>query len=70
MKASATAQNDEMPFFIYDGVVTLNMPYSPGDYVRTIRVVKMRGAKHVMKPMMFKIGSDGIVAFPDARLPE
>jgi KaiC/GvpD/RAD55 family RecA-like ATPase len=70
LKASETAQNDEMPYFICDGVVKLNMLYSAGDYVRTMRVVKMRGANHVMKPVMFKIGSDGITAFPDARLPE
>ncbi|MFW9833665.1 MAG: RAD55 family ATPase [Candidatus Thorarchaeota archaeon] len=70
LKASNTAQNDEMPFFICDGVVKLDMLYSSGDYVRTMRVVKMRGASHVMKPVMFKIGSEGIIAFPDARLPE
>ncbi len=70
LKASKSAQNDEMPFFICDGVVKLDMLYSAGDYLRTIRVVKMRGANHVMRPVMFKIGSDGITAFPDARLPE
>lgn len=70
LKASETAQNDEMPFFICDGVVKLDMLYSAGDYVRTMRVVKMRGANHIMRPVMFKIGSEGIVAFPDARLPE
>jgi KaiC/GvpD/RAD55 family RecA-like ATPase len=70
LKANENAQNDEMPFFVCDGVVTLNMLYSSGDYVRTVRVVKMRGANHVMQPAMFKIGSNGIVAFPDARLPE
>ncbi|MFW9788982.1 MAG: RAD55 family ATPase [Candidatus Thorarchaeota archaeon] len=70
LKASETAQNDEMPFFICDGVVVLKMLYTAGDYVRTIRVVKMRGANHVMRPIMFKIGPNGIVAFPDARLPE
>lgn len=70
LKASETAQNDEMPYFICDGVVTLKMVYSSGDYVRTMRVVKMRGATHVMKPVMFKIGAEGIIAFPDARLPE
>jgi KaiC/GvpD/RAD55 family RecA-like ATPase len=70
LKASESAQNDEMPYFICDGVVTLNMLYASGDYVRTMRVVKMRGANHVMRPVMFKIGSEGIVAFPDTRLPE
>ena len=70
LKSSANAQNDEMPFFICDGVVKLDMLFSAGDYLRTVRVVKMRGANHVMRPVMFKIGSDGITAFPDARLPE
>jgi len=70
LKASDTAQNDEMPFFICDGVVKLDMLYSSGDYVRTMRIVKMRGANHVMRPVMFKIGGEGITAFPDARLPE
>ncbi|NHI88542.1 MAG: hypothetical protein EAX87_03405 [Candidatus Thorarchaeota archaeon] len=70
LKASDTAQNDEMPYFICDGVVVLNMLYTSGDYVRTMRVVKMRGANHTMHPIMFKIGTEGINAFPDARLPE
>ncbi|MFW9844094.1 MAG: RAD55 family ATPase [Candidatus Thorarchaeota archaeon] len=70
LKASITAQNDEMPFFICDGVLKLDTLYSAGDYIRTMRIVKMRGANHVMKRVMFKIGSDGITAFPDARLPE
>lgn len=70
LKASVNVKNDEMPFFICDGVVTLNMLYSAGDYLRTMRVIKMRGANHAMQPVMFKIGSEGIVAFPDARLPE
>ena len=70
MKASETAQNDEMPYFICDGVVKLSMLYTGGDYVRTVRIVKMRGANHSMRPVMFKIGSKGIDAFPDTRLPE
>jgi circadian clock protein KaiC len=70
LKASDSAQNDEMPYFICDGVVALNMLYTSGDYVRTMRVVKMRGANHTMRPIMFKIGAEGITAFPDARLPE
>ena len=70
LKASKTAQNDEMPFFICDGVLELDTLYSAGDYIRTMRIVKMRGANHAMKRVMFKIGGTGIVAFPDARLPE
>lgn len=70
LKANENAQSDEMPYFICDGVVTLNMLYSAGDYLRTMRVVKMRGANHAMRPVLFKIGPEGIVAFPDARLPE
>jgi len=70
LKASHTAQNDELPFFICDGVIKLDTVYSSGDYVRTMRVVKMRGATHIMRPIMFKINSDGIIAFPDARLPD
>ncbi|MHA1576498.1 MAG: RAD55 family ATPase [Candidatus Thorarchaeota archaeon] len=70
LKASETAQNDEMPFFICDGVLKLDTLYSGGDYIRTMRILKMRGANHVMKRVMFKIGETGIVAFPDARLPE
>jgi len=54
LKASKTAQNDEMPFFICDGVLKLDTLYSAGDYIRTIRIVKMRGANHVMKRVMFK----------------
>lgn len=38
--------------------------------MRIMRVVKMRGAKHNMRRVMFKIDSEGIVAFPDARLPD
>lgn len=70
LKASKTAQNDEMPFFICDGVLKLDTLYSAGDYIRTMRIIKMRGANHVMKRVMFKIGKEGIVAFPDARLPD
>lgn len=70
LKASDTAQNDELPFFICDGVIKLDTAYSSGDYVRRLRVVKMRGSSHIMRPVMFKIGSEGIVAFPDAGFPD
>jgi KaiC/GvpD/RAD55 family RecA-like ATPase len=70
LKASKVAQNDEMPYFICDGVLELDTLYSSGEYIRTIRIVKMRGTNHAMKRVMFKIGSEGIIAFPDARLPE
>jgi len=62
--------NNDLPYFLSDGVLELNMLYSSGDYVRTMRIVKVRGIKHMMKPVMFKISDDGIVAFPEARLPE
>ncbi|TFF96107.1 hypothetical protein EU546_02030 [Candidatus Thorarchaeota archaeon] len=70
LKSSDASQNDEMPYFICDGVILLNTVYTGGDYIRTMRVMKMRGASHNMKPVMFKIQDNGIVAFPDARLPE
>lgn len=70
LKASKTAQNDEMPFFICDGVLQLDTLLTTGDYIRTMRIVKMRGANHVMRRVMFKIGNKGIVAFPDARFPD
>ncbi|MFW9770087.1 MAG: RAD55 family ATPase, partial [Candidatus Thorarchaeota archaeon] len=70
LKASTNAVNDEMPFFICDGVVRLDTLYSGGDYLRTLRIVKLRGASHVMRPVMFKISSDGITVFPDTRLPD
>jgi circadian clock protein KaiC len=60
--------NDEMPFFISDTVLRLAMVYSAGDYVRTLRIVKMRGSEHTMRPVMFKITGKGITVFPDARL--
>ncbi|TFG32191.1 hypothetical protein EU528_04185 [Candidatus Thorarchaeota archaeon] len=68
LKASKTAQNDEMPFFICDGVLELDTHHSSGDYIRTMRIIKMRGANHVMRRVIFKIGDQGIVAFPDARI--
>lgn len=70
LRASDSAHNDELPFFICDGVIKLDTIHSSGDYVRTMRVVKMRGANHIMRPIMFKIGNEGIVAFPDARFPD
>jgi KaiC/GvpD/RAD55 family RecA-like ATPase len=70
LKANEAAANDEMPYFICDGVVKLDTMYSSGEYIRTMRVVKIRGAGHTMKKVMFKIGQDGIVVFPDARLPD
>ncbi|MBN2230749.1 MAG: hypothetical protein JW779_14265 [Candidatus Thorarchaeota archaeon] len=70
LRTLSGAQNDEMPYFISDGVIKLDMIYSTGDYIRTLRVVKLRGANHVMKPVMFRIQNDGIVVYPDARLPE
>lgn len=70
LKSSSASSNDEMPYFICDGVILLSTVYSGGDYVRTMRVMKMRGASHTMKPIMFKIQKNGIVAFPDARLPD
>ena len=70
LRSSPTAGNDEMPYFIADGVIHLNMIFSAGDFVRTMRVMKLRGTDHVMRPIMFKISDNGIEAFPDARLPE
>jgi len=70
LKTGQDARSNEMPFFICDTVVKLDMVYSGGDFVRTMRVIKMRGSSHVMRPIIFKIGADGIVAFPDARLPD
>jgi KaiC/GvpD/RAD55 family RecA-like ATPase len=70
LRANEAAVNDEMPYFICDGVVKFDTMYSSGDYIRTMRVVKMKGASHIMRKVMFKIGIEGIVAFPDARLPD
>ncbi|MCF2138060.1 MAG: hypothetical protein K9W43_12570 [Candidatus Thorarchaeota archaeon] len=64
------AVNDEMPFFISDGVIRLEMVYAQGDFIRTMRIVKMRGTDHIMRPIMFKITNKGILAFPDTRLPD
>jgi KaiC/GvpD/RAD55 family RecA-like ATPase len=70
LRSSPGAGNDEMPYFIADGVIKLDMLYSSGDYVRTMRVIKIRGTSHIMRPIMFKISENGIEAYPDARLPE
>ncbi|MDF1541058.1 MAG: ATPase domain-containing protein [Candidatus Thorarchaeota archaeon] len=70
LRSLSGAQNDEMPYFIADGVVKLDMVYATGDYVRTMRIVKIRGTSHVMRPAMFRIESNGVVVYPDARLPE
>ena len=70
LKSSSAAQNDELPYFICDGVIVLDTLYSAGDYIRTLRVVKMRGANHTMRPIMFKINKDGITAYHDSKLPE
>ncbi|MFW9979948.1 MAG: RAD55 family ATPase [Candidatus Thorarchaeota archaeon] len=70
LRSLSGAQNDEMPYFICDGVIKLDTIYATGDYIRTLRVIKLRGANHVMKPVMFRIQNDGIEVFPDARLPE
>ncbi|MHA1909300.1 MAG: RAD55 family ATPase [Candidatus Thorarchaeota archaeon] len=70
LRSLSGAQNDEMPYFIADGVVKLDMVYTTGDYVRTLRIVKLRGTNHVMRPAMFRIESAGVVVYPDARLPE
>ncbi len=70
LRSLTGAQNDEMPYFISDGVVKLDMVYTTGDYVRTMRIVKLRGTNHVMRPAMFRIEDKGVVVYPDARLPE
>jgi len=67
---SNSTGGDEMPHFIADGVIRLDMVQSAGDFIRTMQVVKMRGTSHTMKPVMFKIGNEGIVVFPDTRLHE
>jgi KaiC/GvpD/RAD55 family RecA-like ATPase len=70
LRSLSGAQNDEMPYFLADGVIKLDSVYATGDYIRTLRVVKLRGTSHVMKPSMFRIEDVGIKVFPDARLPE
>ncbi|MGY5853937.1 MAG: ATPase domain-containing protein [Candidatus Thorarchaeota archaeon] len=70
LRTNPTAGNDEMPYFICDGVIRLDTVYSSGDYVRTMRIMKMRGTSHSMRPIMFKISDNGINAFPDTKLPE
>jgi KaiC/GvpD/RAD55 family RecA-like ATPase len=64
------ARNDEMPYFISDGVIRLDTMFTAGDYIRTIRIVKLRGTNHVMKPVMFRIEDKGVVVFPEARIHE
>ncbi|MHA1637210.1 MAG: RAD55 family ATPase [Candidatus Thorarchaeota archaeon] len=61
-------QNDEMPYFITDGVINLDTMLSAGDFIRTMRIIKMRGIGHVMRSVMFKIGGEGITVFPDSKL--
>jgi KaiC/GvpD/RAD55 family RecA-like ATPase len=61
-------QNDEMPYFITDGVINLETVLSAGDFIRTLRIIKMRGINHVMRPVMFKIDAQGITVFPDFKL--
>jgi KaiC/GvpD/RAD55 family RecA-like ATPase len=70
LRSQPRATNDEMPYFISDGVFKLDMVKSSGDFVRTLRIVKMRGTSHVMRPVMFKISDDGITLFPETRLPD
>ncbi|MFW9908670.1 MAG: RAD55 family ATPase [Candidatus Thorarchaeota archaeon] len=70
LRSLTGAQNDEMPYFIADGVIKLDMIYSTGDYVRTLRIVKLRGTSHTMRPVMFRIESEGAKVYPDARIPE
>ncbi|MBD3405239.1 MAG: hypothetical protein GF411_03770 [Candidatus Lokiarchaeota archaeon] len=70
LRTMSGTQNDEMPYFICDGVIRLGTLYTAGDYIRTLRVIKLRGANHSMRPVMFKINDSGIIVFPDARLPD
>ncbi len=60
----------ELAQFLVDGVIRLDVVQHAGDYVRTIRVVKMRGTNHIMRPVLFKIGTEGIVVFPDTKIGE
>ncbi|MHA1481073.1 MAG: RAD55 family ATPase [Candidatus Thorarchaeota archaeon] len=68
LRGLSGAQNDEMPYFITDGVINLDTTFSAGDFIRTLRIIKMRGIGHVMRPVMFKIAKDGITVFPDSKL--
>ncbi|NWF96958.1 MAG: hypothetical protein HXY34_12525 [Candidatus Thorarchaeota archaeon] len=68
LKSHPNSPSDEMPQFLADGVIKLDMGYSAGDYVRTIQVMKMRGSTHTMRPVLFKIGNDGMVVFPESRV--
>ncbi len=70
LRTLSGARNDEMPYFISDGVIRLDTLFTAGDYIRTIRIVKLRGTGHVMKPVMFRIQDEGIVVFPEARVHE
>ncbi len=70
LRTLSGSQNDEMPYFISDGVIKLDTLYATGDYIRTLRIVKLRGTNHSMKPAMFRIQDDGVAVFPEARIPE
>ncbi|MEM2141706.1 MAG: ATPase domain-containing protein [Candidatus Thorarchaeota archaeon] len=59
---------DDLPHFMADGVIRLDMTQYGGEYVRVLQVVKMRGTGHVMKPVLFKIGTDGVQVFPETKI--
>ncbi len=68
LRSLSGAKNDEMPYFIADAVIKLDMNYTSGDFIRTLRIVKIRGTSHMMKPVLFKIEDSGITVFPEARI--
>ncbi len=70
LRSFSLADIDEMPYFICDTVIVLDTLYVSGDYIRTMRVMKMRGASHSMRPVIFKITDHGISVFPETRIPE
>ncbi len=67
---SSDPTSTELAQFLVDGVIRLDVVPHGGDYVRTIRIIKMRGTNHLMRPVLFKIDTEGIVVFPYSKLSE
>lgn len=54
--------------FASDGVIAMYMVEKQDNFIRAIRVVKMRGTNHLAKMSPFEITQKGIVIYPNAEL--
>jgi len=51
---------------VVDGIISLTSPYQSDHGQRWVRILKMRGARHIASRWEFRIAENGLQVYPDS----